>query len=204
VSALVPYKRLDVAIEAARRARVPLKIVGRGPEEARLRQVAGPDVEFTGWLADEDVRTLYQGCTAVVMPGVEDFGLVPVEAQACGRPVVALADGGAVESVVHGETGLLVAEPTADAFAGALSDAARRTFDATAIRRHAESFSRARFEREFRAVVDDVMSDRSAARWPQGNNSAVSAARWSQGNDSAVSAARWPQGNNSAAREDEQ
>jgi glycosyltransferase involved in cell wall biosynthesis len=191
VSALVPYKRLDMAIEAARRARVPLKIVGRGPEEARLRQAAGPDVEFTGWLPDEDVRALYQGCTAVVMPGVEDFGMVPVEAQACGRPVVALADGGAVESVVHGETGLLVAEPTADAFADALSDVAGRTFDATAIRRHAESFSRARFEQEFRAVVDDVMSDRSAARMPQGSNAAACAARW-------------PQGNNAAVREDQQ
>jgi glycosyltransferase involved in cell wall biosynthesis len=117
--------------------------------------------------------------------------MVPVEAQACGRPVVALADGGAVESVVHGETGLLVAEPTADAFADALADAASRTFDATAIRRHAESFSRARFEQEFRAVVDDVMSDRSAARMPQGSNAAACAARW-------------PQGNNAAVREDQQ
>jgi glycosyltransferase involved in cell wall biosynthesis len=156
VSALVPYKRLDVAIRAAATARLPLTIVGRGPEEARLRSLAaatGGDVTFAGWLSDEQIRDLYRRCRAAVMPGVEDFGMVPVEAQACGRPVVAIAEGGALESVVDGVTGILVRENTAEAFADAFRDAASRDFDPDAIRRHAESFGKARFQREFQAVV---------------------------------------------------
>jgi glycosyltransferase involved in cell wall biosynthesis len=94
----VPYKRLDIAIEACRQAKVPLRIVGRGPEEARLRQLAGADVEFLGWRSDEDIRDLYGRVTAVLLPGTEDFGMVPVEAQACGTPVVALRAGGACET----------------------------------------------------------------------------------------------------------
>ena len=158
VSALVPYKRLDLAIHAAALARLPLRIVGRGPEEARLRRLAGPDVEFSGWLTDEQVRTMYQECTAVLMPGVEDFGMVPVEAQACGRPVVALAEGGALETVIDGVTGVLVREPDSNAFAAAVRDLVARPLDPAVIRRHAESFSRERFKREFAAIVDDLMS----------------------------------------------
>jgi len=165
VSALVPYKRLDVAIRAAAAVRTPLTIVGRGPEEARLRAVAasaGGDVTFTGWLDDEQIRDLYRRCRAAVMPGVEDFGMVPVEAQACGRPVVALGEGGAIDSVVDGVTGILVKDGSVDAFAGAFRDVATRDFDSAAIRRHAESFSRERFQREFQAVVDDAGSDRES------------------------------------------
>jgi glycosyltransferase involved in cell wall biosynthesis len=157
VSALVPYKRLDVAIRACAAAGAPLKIVGRGPEEARLRRLAatgGGHVEFSGWLEDAEIRDLYQRCGAVLMPGVEDFGMVPVEAQACGRPVVALAEGGAVESVVDGVTGVLVNDPSVEAFSAALRDVSSREFDSAAIRRHAESFSKARFQEQFRKVVD--------------------------------------------------
>jgi glycosyltransferase involved in cell wall biosynthesis len=176
VSALVPYKRVDVAIRAAAAARLPLRVVGRGPEEARLRRMAGPGVEFAGWLTDEQVRTMYQECTAVLMPGVEDFGMVPVEAQACGRPVVALAEGGALETVIDGVTGTLVRDADADAFAAAVSALVSRPLDPEVIRRHAESFSCERFTREFQAVVDDVMMTRepserqgtAAARLPQG------------------------------------
>lgn len=156
VSALVPYKRLDVAIKAAAATRLPLTIVGRGPEEARLRALAttsGWDVRFTGWLSDEQIRDLYRRCRAAVMPGVEDFGLVPVEAQACGRPVVALGEGGALDSIVDGVTGILVRDPSADAFADAFREVAARDFDAGAIRSHAESFGRERFQREFETVV---------------------------------------------------
>jgi glycosyltransferase involved in cell wall biosynthesis len=149
VSAMVPYKRLDLAIRACETAGVPLKIVGRGPEEARLRAISGPDVEFLGWVSDEEVRRLYQGCRAVIMPGVEDFGMVPVEAQACGRPAIAYAEGGAVESVVDGETGVLVSEQSVAAFAEAIATASTRTFDMGAIRGHAEGFSIARFKQEF-------------------------------------------------------
>jgi glycosyltransferase involved in cell wall biosynthesis len=156
VSALVPYKRLDVAIEASRLSRTPLKIVGRGPEEARLRRQAersGASVEFTGWLADEQIRDLYRRCQAVVMPGVEDFGMVPVEAQACGCPVVALGEGGATESVVDGETGILVRDRSVDAFAAAVQAASTRAFDSAAIRRHAERFGKDRFKQQFQEIA---------------------------------------------------
>jgi glycosyltransferase involved in cell wall biosynthesis len=161
VSALVPYKRLDVAIRACRAAGTALKVVGKGPEEPRLRRLAeaeGADVEFAGWLADEQIRTLYQGCRAVLMPGVEDFGMVPVEAQACGRPVVVLAEGGAVESVIDGVTGLLVRDRSVEAFAAALRDVSSQAFDSAAIRRHAESFSKARFQEQFRELVNSEVA----------------------------------------------
>ena len=156
VSALVPYKRLDLAIDASARTGSRLVIVGRGPEEARLRRLAEAaraDVSFAGWLSDEEIRDLYRRCRAVLMPGVEDFGMVPVEAQACGRPVIALAEGGALDSVVDGVTGILVQDPTVDAFSAALDDAATRRFDSPTIRRHAESFGKGRFQEQFAAVV---------------------------------------------------
>ena len=156
VSALVPYKRLDVAIRAAASAGLPLTIVGRGPEEPRLRALAsssGGTVTFTGWLEDDQIRDLYRRCRAAVMPGVEDFGMVPVEAQACGRPVVALGEGGALDSIVDGVTGILVSDPSVEAFTDAFRDVASREFDVASIRRHAESFGRQRFQQEFQAVV---------------------------------------------------
>jgi len=203
VSALVPYKRLDVAIGAAAAARVPLTIVGRGPEEPRLRALAassGGDVTFTGWLDDEQIRDLYRRCRAVVMPGVEDFGMVPVEAQACGRPVVALGEGGALDSVLDGVTGILVREQSVAAFAGAFHDAASRDFDTAAIRRHAESFGRLRFQQEFQNVVDDIDREyRSPKQDPRETNP-----RRSNDPTDGSNAARYRQRrDNFAAREDE-
>jgi glycosyltransferase involved in cell wall biosynthesis len=93
------------------------------------------------------------------MSGVEDFGMVPVEAQACGRPVVVLAQGGALESVVDGATGILVRDPSVEAFAGALQDVSSRAWDSTAIRAHAETFGKAQFQRSFRQIVDAVTSN---------------------------------------------
>jgi len=158
VSALVPYKRVDLAIRACALAGAPLRIVGRGPELARLRETAGPSVEFLGSLSDEQVRTAYQDAAAVLLPGIEDFGIVPVEAQACGRPVIALAEGGACETVIDGSTGILVAEPTDTAFAAAIDRMRRVRFDATAIRQHAVRFSRERFHAAFKQQVDQVLS----------------------------------------------
>jgi glycosyltransferase involved in cell wall biosynthesis len=163
VSALVPYKRVDVAIEAARRTGTALRIVGRGPEERRLRAGAGDETQFLGWRQDDEIRRLYQGCTAVLMPGVEDFGMVPVEAMACGRPVIALGEGGATESVLDGTTGILVRDRSVDSFAGALRDASTREFDSAAIRRHAERFSTARFTKEIVDVLDQALTIRDAS-----------------------------------------
>ena len=159
VSALVPYKRVDLAIRACALAGAPLRIVGSGPELARLREAAGPSVEFLGSVSDEHVRTAYQDAAAVLLPGIEDFGIVPVEAQACGRPVIALAQGGACETVVDGRTGFLVAEPTDTAFAAAIDRVRRGRFDAAAIREHAVRFSRERFHAAFRQQVDQVMRE---------------------------------------------
>ena len=159
VSALVPYKRVDVAIRACALAGAPLRIVGSGPELARLRDAAGPSVEFLGALSDEQVRAEYQGAAAVLLPGIEDFGIVPVEAQACGRPVIALAQGGALETVIDGSTGILVTEPTDIAFAAAIDEVRRGGFDAAAIRQHAVRFSRERFHAAFRQQVHEVMRD---------------------------------------------
>lgn len=157
VTALVPYKRVDLAIDACRRAVVPLRIVGDGPERSKLERFAHGQVEFLGARSDEELRTLYRRAGAVLLPGEEDFGIVPVEAQACGRPVVALAAGGALETVVDGLTGVLVSEPTADAFADGLTRALSLDFDAAAIRANALRFDRARFAREIQACVTDLL-----------------------------------------------
>jgi glycosyltransferase involved in cell wall biosynthesis len=156
VSALVPYKRIDLAIDACARARVPLKIVGDGPERATLeRRAAGlaSNIEFLGRLSDEETRELYRRAAVVLMPGEEDFGIVPLEAQACGRPVVALGRGGAMETVVAHETGLLVDEPSVEAFADGILRALDTPFDSVAIRRHAEQFGRERFGNEIEGIV---------------------------------------------------
>jgi glycosyltransferase involved in cell wall biosynthesis len=157
VSALVPYKRLDLAIDASRLAQVRLRIVGQGPEEPRLRRVAADgDVEFLGWRSDDEVRDLYRSAAVVLLPGVEDFGMVPVEAQACGTPVVALAEGGARETVEDAVTGALVPRPDAEMFADAIRRVIGTPLDRSAIRRQAERFSAARFKAAFSAAVDDA------------------------------------------------
>jgi glycosyltransferase involved in cell wall biosynthesis len=158
VSALVPYKRVDVAMAACRLAGVPLKIAGDGPDRAALEREAGAsgaDVQFLGRVSDVEIRSLYRRAAVTLLPGEEDFGIVPLEAQACGCPVVALGRGGACETVVAGETGLLVGEPGADAFADAVAQAVNRRFDATAIRRHAELFSRERFGDQMSALISE-------------------------------------------------
>ena len=159
VSALVPYKRADLAIRACDLAGVPLRIVGTGPDGERLRRAAGTGVEFLGALSDEAVRCQYQDAAVALLPGTEDFGIAPVEAQACGRPVVAFGQGGACETVVDGITGALVPEATADAFAGAIDRIVRATLDTAAIRQHSLRFSRERFHAEFGRQVDELMSD---------------------------------------------
>ncbi len=167
VSALVPYKRLEVAIDACRRARMPLKIVGTGPDRERLERRADGGVEFLGWVADADLRQLYRRASFALMTGEEDFGIAPLEAQACGRPVVALARGGALESILPGETGLLVDTPAPEAFAEAIGEVERRRFDPVAIRRHAERFSRVRFAAEIDAALQDTLASAPTRRAPR-------------------------------------
>ena len=158
VSALVPYKRIDLAITASRLAGVALRIVGDGPERARLERLAGPNVEFLGVRSDEEIRKLYRQSAAVVLPGEEDFGIAPLEAQACGRPVVALGRGGALETVVDGVTGVLARDPSASALAEGMNRVRQTSFDTDAIRRHALQFARTDFAAAFRACVADLLS----------------------------------------------
>jgi glycosyltransferase involved in cell wall biosynthesis len=154
VSALVPYKRIDLAMAACARVGIPLKVVGQGPERAVLEQVAGgADVTFLGRLPNNEVRSLYRRAAIVLLPGEEDFGIVPLEAQACGRPVVALGRGGAMETVLPGETGELVPELSVEAFAECLATALNRRYDTAQIRQHAERFGRTRFGDEMEALI---------------------------------------------------
>jgi glycosyltransferase involved in cell wall biosynthesis len=153
VSALVPYKRIELGMDACAAAGIPLRIVGTGPERAALERRSTPNTRFLGRLNDDEVRDLYRRAVVVILPGEEDFGIVPLEAQACGRPVVAFGHGGARETVVDGETGFLVDEPSAAAFAEAISRASSYRFDRVAIRHHAERFGRERFGDEMEALV---------------------------------------------------
>ncbi len=120
--------------------------------------MAGPEVDFLGPLSDEGIRRCYREAGVVLLPGEEDFGIVPVEAQACGRPVVALGRGGAVETVVDGVTGVLVASEGPDAMAAGIRRGLGGAFDTAAIRRHAEQFGRERFSRAFRTLIDETMA----------------------------------------------
>lgn len=157
VSALVPYKRIDLAIQAFNSLGHRLKIVGEGPQRKRLQSIAGPDVEFLGWRSDEEVRDLYRGCRALIFPGEEDFGITPLEAQACGRPVIAYGRGGVRETVREGETGIFFSEQTPGALAGAVRKAALTTFDANLLRAHALRFDRAVFKEKLKVYIEKTI-----------------------------------------------
>ncbi|MGQ9586619.1 MAG: glycosyltransferase, partial [Anaerolineae bacterium] len=155
VSRLVPYKRIDLAVRAFSELGLPLKIAGEGRDRKRLEALAGPTVEFLGEVDDQQVSSLFQGCVALVFPGAEDFGIAPVEAQAAGRPVIAFAGGGALDTVVEGETGTFFHEPTSEALRQAVASFDPGRYDSARIRAHAETFSRARFQQEFRRFVEE-------------------------------------------------
>lgn len=155
LSALVPYKRIDVALEAYRNRSERLLVAGIGVEAERLRRIAPPNVEFLGWLDEKKTVRLMQGCRVLLFPGEEDFGIVPVEAMACGKPVVALGRGGATETIVDGDTGLFFEEPTPRSLGRALDRLEVVRWDPGLIRKHALGFGRSRFERE----IDIWLSD---------------------------------------------
>src|SRR5262249_6312833 len=164
VSAFAPYKRLDLAIAACNRLRKPLVIIGTGQDEKRLRQIAGPTVRFLGWQPDEVIRDHLRRCRALLFPGEEDFGIVPVEAQACGAPVIAYGRGGATETVVppggrREPTGVWFAEQSAACLTAALQqyEAHAGDFSPAVARRQAQRFHRQRFEEELFAYLDAVL-----------------------------------------------
>ncbi|HLZ70146.1 MAG TPA: glycosyltransferase [Dehalococcoidia bacterium] len=153
-SRLVPYKRIDLAVEALSALRRPLVVIGDGPERARLERLAGPNVRFLGWQPDSAVRRHLQRARALIFPGEEDFGIVPVEAQAAGCPVIAYARGGALETVVEGVTGSFFAEQAPAAVSAAIEAFERGPrLEPEALRANAERFSRERFQVEFAEVM---------------------------------------------------
>ena len=154
VSALVPYKRIDLAIEAFRHRTDELVIVGSGPSEAQLKATAPPNVRFLGWTDDATLRELYQTCRACLLLGVEDFGIVPLEAQACGAPVVAYGEGGALDTVRDGETGVFFREPIPEALSIAIDKVYSLGVDKKLLREWALRFSRETFQNRMREFIE--------------------------------------------------
>lgn len=154
VSALSPYKHVELAIEAFNRSGAELRIVGFGPERRRLSRLAGPSIKFLDTLPLDQLVEQYRGCRAFVYPAEEDFGLALVEAQACGRPVVAFGRGGALESVVDGKTGILFPEQTADSLLAAVDRLEGLQLNTDEIRDNALKFSHRSFERKMARFVD--------------------------------------------------
>jgi glycosyltransferase involved in cell wall biosynthesis len=155
VSRLIPYKRIDLAVRACTELGLPLIVGGEGRDRAALEATAGPTVQFVGRVSDEELGNLLAHCRAFIFPGYEDFGISPVEAQAAGRPVIAYAAGGALDTVKDGETGLFFHKQTPEALADAIRRLNSIDFDPVAIRRNAERFSVDRFKRELGAFIEE-------------------------------------------------
>ena len=158
VSRLVPYKRIDLAIAAANALRRRLVIVGDGSERKRLEALAGPTVEFLGRRSDDEIAQLYARCRAFLFPGLEDFGIAPVEAQAAGRPVIAYGAGGALETVLDGRTGVLFTDRTPAGMAEAIRRFEAGSFDPAVCRQNAERFSAAHFRARLRRTIDQQLA----------------------------------------------
>ena len=154
VSALVPYKRVDLAVSAFSRLKRPLWIAGDGPERKRLQDAAGASVRFLGSVAPDELPRLYARARFFVLPGEEDFGIAPVEAQAAGRPVLALRRGGALETVIEGETGAFFSRPTVESLLEGIAAIDKLQPDPLRLHEHATRFDTARFGPQLRGVID--------------------------------------------------
>lgn len=155
-----PYKRFDLAIQACTQLGLPLTVVGNGPDNARLRTMAGPTVTFLGHVSDEVLEQEFASAVAFLFPGLDDFGITPVEAMASGTPVIAYQAGGALDYVIPGKTGAFFTEQTVDSLAAALKAFQPQRYSAPAIRMHAERFSREHFQHAIRAYIANILNDR--------------------------------------------
>ncbi|MBI3443216.1 glycosyltransferase [Candidatus Woesebacteria bacterium] len=153
VSRLVPYKRVALAIEAFNRLKLPLVVVGTGSEEGRLKEMAKPNIKFVGQLTEDKLHDYYKRCTALIMPQEEDFGLVALEAQAAGKPVIAYKGGGAKDSILEGKTGILFNQQTIKSLIEAIERFEKMKFDSKDCVENAERFSSARFKKEFLKLI---------------------------------------------------
>lgn len=158
VSRLVPYKRVDLAVRAFNRLGLPLVIAGEGRDRARLEKMAHPNVRFVGRISDAELRDLLARCRAFVFPGEEDFGIAPLEANASGRPVVAFAGGGALDTIVEGLNGVLFREPSADSLADSVRALDASNFEPHEIRAHAERFDVRVFQQRLREQIAENLS----------------------------------------------
>lgn len=158
VSRLVGYKRVELAIKACNELKVPLKIIGTGVEEEKLKRMAGRTVEFLGTLTDEKLVTYYKNCIALLFPGIEDFGLTMVEAQSFGKPVIAFSQGGAEDIVKNGVTGILFDSQTVESLKEAILDLQSKSWDSGIIQKSTEKFSFANFEKAFMGEVRRILA----------------------------------------------
>ena len=182
VSRLIPYKRIDLAIEGCKVAHVPLKVLGAGRDRERLERLAtgrGADVEFLGYVDDATKRHYLQRCRGFIFPAEEDFGIGPLEATAAGRPVVAYGAGGALDTVIEGETGVLFQPQTPDALAAALERVESTRWDRARIAAHAATFSVPAFKSRLKDFIErSVATHRTrASKTPTATPTAISAAR---------------------------
>lgn len=159
VSALAPYKKISLAIEAFNRRKLPLKVVGIGSEFKRLKKIAKSNIEFLGWVNNEELRKLYQQCLALIFPGEEDFGICPLEAQACGKPVVAFARGGILETVIDGETGIFFHERSPEALIEAIDKVAKISFNKETVRQNALRFSKDKFKIKISQYIEKCLKN---------------------------------------------
>ncbi|MBI2095701.1 MAG: glycosyltransferase [Candidatus Omnitrophica bacterium] len=153
VSALVPYKRIDAAVRVFSRSGKELVVIGDGPEREKLEKIAGPSVRFLGWQSQESLRSYYRRARALIFPGEEDFGIVPLEMQACGGFVIAYAEGGALETVLPEETGLFFKSPVEIGLIEAVDRFERFTFCSDNARKNAIRFSRGRFQENMKDLI---------------------------------------------------
>ncbi len=158
-SRLIPYKRIDLAIEACNRLRLPLLISGSGRDLERLQKLAGPTIRFLGRLPDDQITHYFMHCRAFLFPGEEDFGITPLEAQACGRPVIAYGAGGALASIVDGTTGVFFHEQTVESLVEVLASFNERAFDPHVIHNHALEFDTPRFHRRILQFIEAKLSE---------------------------------------------
>ncbi|MGZ9586218.1 glycosyltransferase [Paenibacillus marinisediminis] len=161
VSRLIPYKRIDLIIEAFNQLKWPLVIIGDGYDRKRLESLAGSTITFMGYQSDEVIAQYYSRCRAFILGGEEDFGITPLEAQASGRPVLAYGKGGALETVIQGETGLFFEEPTVTSVVRRVQDISSIEFDSVRIQQHAHTFNKQQFIERINEFVFNAHQKRS-------------------------------------------
>lgn len=156
-----PYKRIDLAVEACTRLNLPLLVLGRGPDHDRLVEMGGPTITFNDNASDEDVVKAFQTSRAFLFPGLDDFGITPVEAMAAGTPVIAYKGGGSLDYIIPGKTGLFFIEQTPESLMHALQDFPNHTFDAKQISSQAQPFSPAIFKQRMQNFIDNIVTKKA-------------------------------------------